>query len=150
MRALLLLCEALVVVLVACGATAPRPAPSSSSGPAAAPQATSASGASDTPSEADQPTLDEAPKLGFLERRADGTCWYGTSPSGPLQRVLACPPTMFDASQKSPPTEDPPSGGWLEKVVDAGTCWWSLHAPYDCPPGAVCKPDPPVSRVRCP
>ena len=140
---------ACAALLVACGTSTPRPTTTGS--PSAASSGASAATTPSAPieSEADQPTLDEAPKLGFLERRSDGTCWYGTNPAGPLQRVIACPPTMADASAKQLPTEDAPVGGYLEKIVENGTCWWSLHAPSECPTG-ICKPDPPVDRVRCP
>jgi hypothetical protein len=140
-----------VAAVLAVGCPSPRsPAPASTTGTPPTSSARPPPPYVDEHDEHDLATLDEAPRLGFLERRVDGTCWYGTSASGPLQRVLRCPPTTVDASQKGPPTEDAQSGGWLEKVVENGTCWWSLHAPDDCPIGAVCKPDPPVTRVRCP
>jgi hypothetical protein len=96
-------------------------------------------------------TIAEAPKLGYLERRADGSCWYGSSPGAPLAKVTNCPTTMASPSTKAPAKLEPaPSGGYLEKVAADGSCWWSLHAPYDCPEGSICKPDPPVDRVACP
>ncbi|MEO7096191.1 MAG: hypothetical protein ABI175_23225 [Polyangiales bacterium] len=117
--------------------------PSSSASPIASTAATSAV------EEGEQPVLDEAPKLGFLERRADGTCWYGSNPAGPLQRVSRCPETIADGS-KAPPTDDAPTGGYLEKIIADGACWWAFHAPNECAAGAICRPDLPASRVRCP
>ena len=88
-----------------------------------------------------------APLTGYLERRADGTCWAAKTQADKLEQV-DCRAPMGSADRG--PVEAAPSGGYLEKDVATGVCFWSLHAPYECPKHATCKPNPPVRRVACP
>jgi hypothetical protein len=98
------------------------------------------------------PTLDTMPMEGYVERRTDGSCWYAAKFGDPMQQVKQCPDTTVGhgAPAKDKPLEPAPDKGYLEKEVATGTCWWSLHVPYDCPKGATCKPNPPVKQVACP
>jgi hypothetical protein len=89
------------------------------------------------------------PMEGYVERRADASCWYARHAGEPMAPVASCPPT----TARQPTTgslKPPPADGYLEKIVADGTCWWSRHVPYECPKGATCKPNPTVTQVLCP
>jgi hypothetical protein len=95
--------------------------------------------------------IDHVPMYGYLERNADGSCAYAPKPGDPLAPVKTCPPSTIGHGGPAPAQlEQPPKDGWLEKSMAEGTCWWSLHVPYECPPRAECKPNPTVKKVLCP
>jgi hypothetical protein len=96
--------------------------------------------------------IDTVPMTGYLERNADGSCAYAPRPGEPLAPVKKCPPTTIGKGGPPPAKLEPApkKEGWLEKSMAEGSCWWSLHVPYECPPRAECKPNPTVTRVLCP
>ncbi len=59
-------------------------------------------------------------------------------PNDAGRRIIANPPRLLPA----------PEGGFLDKRDDG--CYWAEKKPQPCPPGADCKPQPPMRRVLCP
>ena len=104
------------------------------------------SGCEDKPKYAPNPP---APTTTATPASVDAGTAAADPPAGPIdpgfpppndagRRIIANPPRLMDA----------PAGGFLEKRDDG--CYWAETKPQPCPPGADCKPTPPMRRVLCP
>lgn len=121
------------LVIAACKGTEAPSAPGVATTAAATTATAPVTATATTPAASASEGLEAAPQRGYLERRADGSCWWNASeyccppkamckPTPPERRV-ECPPL-------APVVDGPPrdsDDAWMERRAD-GKCWAGPNA----------------------